>query len=294
MEKELLETVTLRAKTVDEKTLEAIFVPEKGMNFISFKKGEIEAIEQSTHDLFEERAAGLGAMIGPHFHHRKVIPPVPDESLFPHIAGVKAKGVQEPFSHGIGRYAPWKIEEKNETSIRAILRGKDEWKGIPLSVLEGQDFTMRYVARLNTEGLLIDLSVVSDTSSVIGLHTYYALPGGRGKISAQVQENYSDKGNLKLISEKWGYQSNHTLNYSLEDDIDVGFFPFPNPLEGSILLETSTHRLKVSYLCENAENSWQLWHPKGKPFVCIEPLSAKNPRKPHLSVSRLQIFISIL
>src|SRR5687767_2858709 len=101
-EKILQNTILLRQESQDGEPLEARFAPLRGMNLLSYKKGEIEAIDQSTRPLFEERSAGLGAFIGPHFHHRTLIPPVPDESLFPHIAILKARGVQEPFSHGIG------------------------------------------------------------------------------------------------------------------------------------------------------------------------------------------------
>jgi hypothetical protein len=100
-----MEQIILANKTSTGQNLQAIFLPEKGMNLISYKKDETEVIDQSTRNLFEERFAGLGALIGPHFHHRKteVIPPIKDESLFPHIARLKAKGIQEPFSHGIDR-----------------------------------------------------------------------------------------------------------------------------------------------------------------------------------------------
>lgn len=294
MEKLLEERVVLRGTSRDGKPLEAHFAVSKGMNLLSFKKGAVEAIDQSTWPLFEERAAGLGALIGPHFHHRKQIPPVLNESLFPHIAGLKAKGVNEPFSHGIGRYAPWTVEAFSEKSVQTVLKGKDEWKGVKLEALEGQDFIMRYAAELKAEGLIIHLSCISDRSSVIGLHTYYALQRAQGKVIAQVQDHYSDGGELKQIPSSWNYNHDHTLVFDLSQESDFGFFPFPNPLQGSVFLETTSHQMKVEYAGENEENSWQLWHPKGASFVCIEPLSAKNPRSPCLSESHLKILISIL
>ena len=157
----------------------AHFLPEKGMNFVSLKKGEIEAIDQSTRRGFEERFAGLGAMIGPHFHHRKLLPPPPDPKLFPHVANSS-----EPFSHGIGRYAPWNVEGSCEMHIDATLSGSDTWNGVALKDLEGQDFKMTYSAKLLDEGLQIELSVVSDTESIVGLHTYYALADGAGVVTA--------------------------------------------------------------------------------------------------------------
>src|SRR5262245_23646805 len=166
--------VCIRSKAHDGEDLTALFLPSKGMNLISYKKGECEAIDQGTWDIFEERYAGLGALIGPHFHHRnpQVIPPVKNEELFPHIAKLKDKS--EPFSHGIGRYAPWKIESLNDSSIQASLTGDMIWNGVALKQLEGQNFKMGYGANLAPDGLHIDLYVTSDTESVVGLHTYYA------------------------------------------------------------------------------------------------------------------------
>lgn len=281
------ETITITDPLNNQK---AVFYPSKGMNLISFQKEGIEAIDQKTKPLFEEKYAGLGAMIGPHFHHRTNIAAVKDESLFPHIARVKAKGVKEPFSHGIGRYAPWTVIEKSDDRILARLKGSDLWNGVLLSELEGQDFTMQYEAKMQEDGLLISLSVESQNPSVIGLHTYYALDG-EGKVTAHVQDDYRDK-EIKKIPADWFYSPN-LLSYSLDQNTDFGFFPFPDPLSTMILLETKSHNIRVHYSSPTVENSWQLWHPKEATFVCIEPLSAKDPRKPKLTASSLKIRIAI-
>lgn len=268
-----------------------IFLPEKGMNFISLKKGEIEALDQSTKDLFDARYAGLGAMIGPHFHHRKVIPEVKEKERFSHLANVKGN---EPFSHGIGRYAPWTVESVSENHIQAVLKGGDTWNGVPLKELEGQDFTMQYVAILTPEGLEINLSVNSETDSVVGLHTYYALSNGEGAVKARVRNQYNDQGMVKPIPSTWNYGHDHHLIFPLTEPADYGFWPHPDPLHGMMELETKTHGIRVQYWCDNEENSIQMWHPEGASFVCMEPLSAKDPRKPRLSVSQLKILISVL
>lgn len=285
------ETVVLKSEEFS-----VTFYPAKGMNFTSLKKGDLEVIDQSTEPLFKERYAGLGAMIGPHFHHRNpaVIPPIHDESRFPHIAKVRAKGGKEPFSHGIGRYAPWTVSEVSENHIHAVLRGEDKWEDVFLKDLEGQDFTMHYAATVKPEGLEIQLSVRSETESVVGLHTYYALSNGSGIIKTRVQNNYHDQGALKPIPSTWNYGKDHTLAYPLTETADYGFSPYPDPLHGVMHLETNTHQVEVNYWCDNEENSIQLWHPEGASFVCMEPLSAKNPRKPRLTVSQLKILISVL
>lgn len=289
----MADEVWIQSQSEKGELLKACFLPSKGMNFTSYSKEEREIIDQSTRPLFEERYAGLGAMIGPHFHHRKVIPTVKEPDLFPHIAKLKAKGVAEPFSHGIGRYAPWQLESVSENEIRAKLSGDDRWNGVALKDLEGQNFKMGYVAKMLPQGLEIQLFVTSETESVVGLHTYYRVDGGLGSVKCRVQNHYVDKSEIKPIPSTWNYSHDHTLTYPLDEEIDFGFHPFPDPLNGSILLESSHHRAKVNYQCFNQENSFQIWHPKDASFVCIEPLSAKDPRKPKLTSSQLKILISI-
>src|SRR4051812_40760409 len=111
-----MKEVVLEHSLTDGDLLRAVFLPDYGMNLISLKKGETEVIDQSTRTMFEERMSGLGPLIGPHFYHRKDkdITFVPDETIFPHIARVKAKS-PEPFSHGIGRYVPWKYHASATT-----------------------------------------------------------------------------------------------------------------------------------------------------------------------------------
>lgn len=288
--------IVLKNRTPSGNSLEAAFLPEKGMNMISFKKGDIEVIDQTTIALFEERFAGMGALIGPHFHRRnpEILPKLTDEQeqLFPHIARVKAKGTLDPFSHGIARYAPWQASAA-ENRVHARLTGKDHWNGIPLAALEGQSFTMAFDAELAPDGLHINLSVVSETDSLVGLHYYYSLPEGKGTVTSDVQSFYLDQNEKKTISADWNLSSQQTLNYQLNRDTDFTFYPFPNPLEGKILLDTGTYKLETRYACPSQENCWQLYHPKESSFVCIEPISAQNPRRPNLTVSSLKVHLQI-
>ncbi len=290
---------TLRNNSFSGETLEATFCPDVGMNMVSYKKGEIEIIDQSTRTLFEERSAGLGALIGPHFHHRNpnTIPKIQDESLFPHIQKVRQKGVAEPFSHGIARYAPWKVEAASETKIVGTLSGKDTWNGIPLADLEGQNFKMNYSAELTPEGLLLKLSVISDTDSLVGIHFYYNLPNSTGTIMSRVKDHYIDGKEKKTIPRSWKGNSEHSgnlLQFPLNEAADFTFFPSPNPLEGTVMLNNSSYQLLTKYSCPSQENCWQLYHPAGASFVCIEPISSQDPRHPNLTVSSLQIQLQIL
>lgn len=266
--------IILEKTATDGTHLQATFSPEQGMNLLSYKKGEVEVIDQSTRSSFEERFAGLGALIGPHFHRKRKqsVPVVKDESLFPHIARVKAKGIEDPFSHGIARYAPWKAEA-TKTQVKAVLTGKDLWNDVPLSVLEGQNFKMEINVELKPNGLFIMLSIVSDTDSLVGIHYYYALADGKGRIMSDGQ----------LVAD-----------ISPEVEIDKNFHAAPDPLKGLIELETSSYTLKTHYSCASAENSWQLYHPKGASYVCIEPISAQDPHHPNLTVSSLKIQLEIV
>jgi len=290
-----MNTIVLKNETPEGEPLEATFLPGKGMNLISYKKGQTEVIDQSTKQRFDQIYEGLGAMIGPHFHLRKTetIPPIPNETKFPHIAKARELHVTDPFMHGVGRYAPWQAKE-TETSIRAQLSGKDEWNGVPLSSLEGQDFKMRYDVDLTPNGLQLDLSVVSETDSIIGIHYFYHLPNGSGTISAKIQDHYIVKNEMKPIPQDWKFAADHQLTFELNQDADFTFHPFPNPLGGQILLDTGSYRLLTTYTSDSQENAWQFYHPKGASFVCIEPVSSQDPRRPNLTVSSIKIALQIL
>lgn len=290
-----MSAIVLEHQTKQGEHLQATFLPEKGMNLISFKKNDLEVIDQSTQNLFEERYAGLGALIGPHFHRRRaeILPQIKDEHLFPHIARVKAKGVQDPFSHGIARYAPWKAEA-TAMSVKAQLTGKDTWNSVPLSALEGQNFTMNLEAHLRENGLFLNLSIISDTDSLVGIHYYYALPQGKGRIISEVQNQVRIQGELQPIPPDWHFDSQQRLTFDLQNEADFTFRPYPDPLKGNILLETEKYHLRTRYECICSENCWQLYHPKDASFVCIEPISAQDPRHPNLTVSSLKIHLEIL
>jgi len=287
--------ITLKNQTESGTSIQATFLPEKGMNMISYKQGDIEGIDQSTKDPFEKKFAGLGALIGPHFHRRRphLIPKNIDDKKFPHSVYFKNDERPDPFSHGIGRYAPWSVEF-SETSFQAKLTGKDTWNDVPLSELEGQNFKMHFNGELKPTGLDLELSVVSDADSIVGIHYYYSLPNGKGTVSSQVQNAYITNNEKKPFPSEWNLDSQHLLTYPLDRDTDFTFFPYPNPLAGKIILDTDTHQLITTYQSDSEENSWQLWHPKGASFVCIEPVSSQDPRRPNLTVSTIRIQLQIV
>ncbi len=272
----------------------AVFSSQKGMNLVSFKVSGIDIIDSKTRPLFEERFAGLGSLIGPHFHHRPAnkIPQVPSESLFPHIAKLKAKGVNEPFSHGIGRYAPWKTTTSSST-IMASLSSEDQWNGVPLSVLEGFSFDMVLTASLLPRGLSLDFSIESEEPSVIGLHYYYTLPFGEGRVKGVVENNYRDGDKQKPIPPSF-LDSEGNLSFDASQEVDFGFIPKKQNDTFEILYENAQFTLKISFFVDPGEASWQLYRPKEASYICIEPLSAKNPKHPVCKKSRLKINIEVL
>jgi hypothetical protein len=290
------ESITLKNNTENGVPMEATFAPNQGMNLLSFKKGNIEAIDQTTMPLFLERYAGLGALIGPHFHHRpkEALIQKFDESLFPHIAKQKANEVQEPFTHGIARYVPWKYEY-SETQISARLRGKDIYKGVLIKDFEGQDFEMTLDVKLIHDGLILQFNIHSELPSVIGFHYYYNyIPSSY--VQAFVHEDYKTQETWKQLPSAWYDKIKNKLHFDASQEADFGFKPIEqtdHPYH-LISLKGSTHLLHVEYISSNEkETSWQLYHPKEASFVCIEPLSALNPRKPILKNSNLQLKISL-
>lgn len=285
--------ITLKNTSPFGKPLQATFLPKGGMNLISYRLGETEVIDQQTRPLYQERMAGLGALIGPHFYHRKEISSGYDESLFPHIAKVRVQGTKEPFSHGIARYVPWKFVA-SDTQIKGQLHGNDLFRGVPLKIFEGQDFKMTFEARLLSSGLFIEYKIESEKPSLVGLHYYFAL-SGKGTIHGAVQNTYRDKDEWKPLPKEWT-KGNH-LHFPLPQEADFGFFPAkktPTDHDYHMILDTQNYSLHIDYnTASNAEVSCQVFHPKGASYVCVEPLSAKFPPKPLLTRSILETKLEI-
>ena len=282
----------MKTLVLKNQDLTATFLPELGMNLASYKKGDLEVIDQNTLAEFEERFSGLGPVIGPHFHRQKEewITSGYDEDLFPHIARVKKRGIKDPFSHGIARYVPWRYDA-TETSIVANIEGSDTYKGVPLSRFEGVDFKMTFTADLSEESLGISMSVESKRPSLVGLHYYYALVKKKGTVTSNVQDEYCDQGEFKPIPSKW--YKDHQLNFNLKNEADYGFLPYKKDA-GGVLLETGKHKIKVRYQGQGGDICWQLFSPKNSTFACIEPISARNPRKLKATSSSFMAQIEII
>lgn len=97
----------------------------------------------------------------------------------------------------------------------------------------------------------------------------------------------------KPIPKSWMGEGPNQLNFDLTQAADFGFRPLSKDFSTQVFLQTQDHSLTISYQGTDAENSWQLYHPIDSSFVCIEPLSAKNPRGlvQHSSCIRVKIEI---
>ena len=287
---------TLEYQTKSGEVLKAIFNPEQGMNLMSFSLGDIDVIDQKTKSIFEDRMAGLGALIGPHFHHRKEneIPKLDISTLFPFIEKLKAKKQKEFLSHGIARYVPWEYSG-DCTSIKAKLSGEDSFKGVLLKDIEGKSFELLYQAELTEDGLSIRYSMSSEKPSVIGLHYYYALPSNEGLVTSIVDSSFHHPDGWKSIPHSW-YNGQHELSFKIDESVeaDFGFRPNKGALKTQIELDVNAYKLLISYQASSDENAWQLYHPKDASYVCLEPVSAKNPRDAKSLSSELKVQIKIL
>ncbi len=287
-----MDTLVLRNEAQDGTILEAIFAPERGMNLLSFKKGNTEFLDQTTAHQFKKTRSGLGALIGPHYgnRHPGILPKLSETTpWWSHIDKLTAHGHHDPFHMGVSRYAPWEGAHVDANHLTARMTGKQQWQGQSLSRIEGQNFTLDFHASLTNKGLEIHYSVVSDSDSLIGLDYHFRLPGGVGTVTSDVQDYYLHNKEPVTIPNSWKYDSNRYLCFDLEQPADFTFYPFRNPLEGHILLDTAEYRMAIDYSCQSQENSWQLVHPADAHFVCIRPLSAKLPYRPSLTVSSLII-----
>lgn len=273
----------------------ATFDPNQGLNMTSLKIQNIEIMAQSTRDQFDARCAGLGALIGPHFHHRE---PVDiqwpkDPNLFPHFELLRKQGTSEPFSHGIARYVPWSILNIRNDGFEAILRGDDKYKSVPLKDLEGQNFEMKFSAQVLDAGIEIHYSIASEKPSVIGFHYYYQTDPAHAFVNASIQAKYNDGGKIKDVPGMWTLAPG-SLTFKVANTADYGFRSLnPDSNRGDILLQNPDYQLNIHYQSDSDDHQWQLYRPQDVDFVCIEPMSSKAPRKPVRNKSTLTLRLDI-
>jgi galactose mutarotase-like enzyme len=262
------------------------------MNLLSLKSQGVELIDQKTFLLFEQRMAGLGSLIGPHFHSRAEldIPSFDNEALFPHIKIMKEQGRKDFFSHGIGRYVPWTILSASHCSIQAVLRGNDRIGQVCLREIEGYDFEMHFRATLSDEGFEIFLKYRADKPSTMGLHYYFSLPKGMAYVEGEVQNVYNKEGSFYPLPAKWKREGR--LHFPLDHPCDYGFLAEKINC-GKVLYHNSQFSMALSYDSPQ-ECCWQLFRPKESSYICIEPICAHNPRSLTQKEGEIKIKIKLL
>lgn len=273
--------------------LKAVFNADKGMNLMSYSLSAVEVMAQNTLPLFNKRCAGLGALIGPHFHQNPHANLDFDLDLFPHIKPGLEAGRKDPFSHGIARYVPWKVSASS-TQLEAHLDSSMTYKGVLLKTLEGQAFSAHFHARLLPTGLFIKYSLESDSPSVLGFHYYYDLPDA-GLVSLQAEKAYRKQD--KLIPFEKEALVGKSIHIPIKPNLDISLFPVKeneNFHDYKCQLITDTYDLHLLYSPEfEHETCLQLYTDNAKQFVCLEPLSAKDPKKPYLTRSLIEMKLEI-
>ena len=86
------------------------------------------------------------------------------------------------------------------------------------------------------------------------------------------------------------------LFFKVDKDVeaDFGFRPYNDALETQIELDAQSYKLQINYQASTRENAWQLYHPTDATYICLEPVSAKNPREPKSLSSELKVQIKII
>lgn len=200
----------------------------------------------------------------------------PSPAIGPHFAERYAESVKDPYPDGIVRYAPWKASVVDDTTVQARITGRDEWNGKALSALEGQTFVMEMSATLRPTGLSISIGVVGDSDALTGFGVHLALPKGKGRVISSTQRTRS------------------AATMQLDQPHEALHHFFPDPLAGSIVLETASYRLRLQQSCKSVENSWLLKNRADGASVYVAALAAKDPKKPILTVNSLTVDLQLL
>lgn len=151
--------------------------------------------------------------------------------------------------------------------------------------LEEKKFDVSFSADITQEGLICKTSIISESDSLVGMRFSFPIE----KISAQVAPNFLEGLDTHQIHNTWDYTSQNKLTLKKDFEGDFTFYPFPNPIETTLLIEQTDHTFHLNYALLNQENSWQYTRSKGKDFVILTPMSAKLPLRPNLSVSSMKI-----
>ncbi|GAB4231945.1 MAG: hypothetical protein Tsb0021_10500 [Chlamydiales bacterium] len=251
--------------------LKACICPYEGLFLSEYVHGETPIL----------KAAYL---IGPHFKSRH------PSTLF--LSSQNEEG-SDLFPDGICRYVPWKIVQQTESEISAVLSGETEWEGSPLKTWQGQMFEATCRISLNSEKLQYDLTIISETDSLIGCEMRFS-SNQDDVILSDLSSKYYENGILKEIPLKWQQRDEKNQStLSLTETYNHAFRPYNHPLIGNIILRQESHDQVISFSSNAEECSWHLFKPEKADEFSIRPISSQNPWRPNLTVSRISISIAL-
>jgi len=244
--------------------MRACISPGLGMSLVAFTVSGVSVLDESRQQQFLDIRKGLGPLIVPHFGAGPFRPDV-DLASIPHVARLKALGVEDPFQHGVGRYSAWAFEVDGET-VRGTINGSTRLAGIPLADLEGFGFEAAVTYELDAGGLQITFELVGEKPVAGGIHFYYDLVNRQtAHAELSVEEAPADGQALHL-----DFRRAHSTGYHARGTQD-----------------RCTHRLttdrytldttvRVRGPASQTFDSVILFSPEGQQFACIEPLSYRH------------------
>ena len=244
--------------------MRAVISPALGMSLVAFTVGGVSVLDESRQLQFLDIRKGLGPLILPHFG---AAPFRPDADLgsIPHVARLKAIGVDDPFQHGVGRYSAWAIEADGE-KVRGTIDGNTRLAGIPLADLEGFGFEAAVTYELDAEGLKIAFDLAGEKPVAGGIHFYYDLVTRQtARVELSVEEAPADDGVLRLDfrgAHNKGYHARGTQEYCTH-----------RLTTDRYTLDTT---VRVRGPASQTFDSVILFSPEGQQFACIEPLSYRH------------------
>jgi hypothetical protein len=251
--------------------MRATISPGLGLSLVAFTIDGTPILDPSRQQAFLDIRKGLGPLIGPHFGEGAFRPAI-DPAAFPHVSGLRAMGIADPFQHGVGRYCAWTFEADGQT-VRGRIDGKTRLAGMPLAELEGFDFQAAVSYALDAQGLRIAFDLAGEKPVAAGIHFYYDLVERKtASVELPVEEAAAGGPSLRL-----DFRQGH----------NTVFHP-------RLATELCTYRLTttryvldttVRVLGEAARtfDSVILFSPAGERFACVEPISYRrdgdNPKR---------------
>lgn len=260
--------------------MRATISPGLGLSLVAFTLDGTSILDLGRQRAFLDIRKGLGPLIGPHFGEGAFRPSI-DPAAFPHVSGLRAMGITDPFQHGVGRYCAWTFEAHGKT-LRGTIDGKTRFCGTALAELEGFDFQAAVAYTLDAAGLRISFDLTGDKPVAAGIHFYYDLVDRHSaRMELPVEEALAG-GPALLLDFRQGH--------------NTVFHPRLSAERCTYRLTTARYVLDttVRVLGEASRtfDSVILFSPAGERFACIEPISYRRDGENSKQVFRGEILLT--